>query len=171
MSEIRNFSDIAISIMSNLTESERSLPSIWKKVVSKVNKYGDRLCGNTRVVDYKNGVLLIETDHPGWNQIMNIYQKFIITGLNRELPDLKINTLAFRVKGNDAQLSQSYDEFLEEKNKEYQEKLEKDEKEIDKFYENLGKNREEEKKESSLPPEILEKFERLKQSMLTNDEK
>jgi hypothetical protein len=60
---------------------------------------------------------------------------------------------------------------LEEKNKEYQEKLEKDEKEIDKFYENLGKNREEEKKESSLPPEILEKFERLKQSMLTNDEK
>ena len=74
MSEIRNFSDIAISIMTNLTESERSLPSIWKKVVSKVNKYGDRLCGNTRVVDYKNGVLLIETDHPGWNQIMNIYQ-------------------------------------------------------------------------------------------------
>ena len=32
--------------------------------------------------------------------------------------------------------------------KEYQEKVEKDEKEIDKFYENLGKNREEEKKES-----------------------
>ena len=42
---------------------------------------------------------------------------------------------------------------------------------MESIYSKTLKQLEEEKKESSLPPEILEKFERLKQSMLTNDEK
>jgi len=150
------------------------LPGVWKKVVSKVHSYanesensekrmpiGERLAGNTRVVDLKNGILLIETDHSGWIQYLKMYQKFIITGLKRELPNLKISTFAFRITGSKAALN---DVFEEKTKKEFYEKLDKEEEELKKYY---GK-REEKKAESNLPPELLEKFASMKESLLTN---
>ena len=165
-------------IMMQFSESSfmggNELPSVWKRVVSKVHSYanesensekrmpiGERLAGNTRVIDLKNGILLIETDHPGWIQYLKMYQKFIIKGLKRELPNLKISVFAFRVAGSNAALN---DVFEEKVKKEFHEKLEKQDKQLDEI---LGQA---EKKggASNLPPELLQKFESMKESLLTN---
>ena len=111
-------------------DSANEICSIWKKVVSGVHSsryesensekrmpIGERLAGNTRVIDLKNGVLLVETDHPGWIQYLRMYQKFIIKGLNMNLPDLKISTLAFRVTGQKVNLSESYNNQIQNERK------------------------------------------------------
>ena len=95
------------------TSEANEICSVWKKVVSGVHSFkhesedsdkrmplGERLAGNTRVIDLKNGVLLVESDHPGWIQYLRMYQKFILKGLQMNLPELKITNLAFRVAGS-----------------------------------------------------------------------
>lgn len=161
-------SDLMLKMM-NLTDFNGSeLPSVWKNVVSKVNNYGERLAGNTRVIDLKNGVLLIEADHPGWIQITQMYSKFILTGLSRALPDLKIASLAFRLAGSRVSLSESYQNMLEKSGKKFNEKIESQEKEIDRI---LGHKKDYPAAENVLPPEIQKKFERLKKTVLTNSKK
>ena len=159
------------------TDSANEICSVWKKVVSKVHSYkdeaensekwfpiGERLAGNTRVIDLKNGVLLVETDHPGWIQYLKMYQKFIINGLKMSLPDLKISSLAFRVAGEKVSLSETYEQQLEKSRREQAAKLAKQEKELQKF------DKKAESPASELPPELLAKFDSIRQSMLTNSD-
>ena len=165
--------NISTSSVNNANE----IFSVWKKVVSKVHSYkdesedsekripiGERLAGNTRVIDLKNGVLLVETDHPGWIQYLKIYQKFIINGLKMNLPSLKINSLAFRVAGSNANLSNSYEDQLSKSRKEMESKIEQQEKELEKF------NKNKPAVSSGLPEELLAKFDSIRSSMLTNSE-
>ena len=173
----------------NISTSEANeICSVWKKVVSGVRSFkhdsedsekrmplGERLAGNTRVIDLKNGVLLIETDHSGWIQYLKMYQKFIINGLKRELPELKISSFAFRIAGSQAALSDVYNEQVRKMNKEYNEKLDKQEKEIDAYYKKIesqneknGQTKENSTSNSNLPPELLEKFSSMKETLLTN---
>ena len=163
------------------------ITSTWKKVVSRVhsNKYesedserripiGERLAGNTRVVDLKNGVLLVEADHSGWIQYLRFYQNYILKGLKMELPDLKITSLAYRLAGSDAKLSDSYDNQVKKSKEELEEKIDRQELELKKFYEskndkkNKAENQAESEKKGGLPADLLAKFENIKNDMLTN---
>ena len=157
------------------TSSANEIFTVWKKVVSGVHSFkheaedsdkrmplGERLAGNTRVVDLKNGVLLVETDHSGWIQYLRMYQKFILNGLRMNLPELKITNLAFRVAGEKVSLSESYDQQLKKSREEMAKKIEEQEKELKKFEDKK------EKPSSELPPELLAKFDSIRQSMLTN---
>ena len=160
----------------NINTSEANeICSVWKKVVSGVKSYkhddedsekrmplGERLAGNTRVIDLKNGVLLVESDHPGWIQYLRIYQKYILNGLKMNLPNLKISSLAFRVAGEKASLSETYEQQLAKSRKEQEKLIEKQEKELEKF------NKKASKGSTELPPELLAKFDSIRQSMLTN---
>ncbi|MCQ2593089.1 MAG: DUF721 domain-containing protein [Treponema sp.] len=182
-----NCSDMISKVLNMTNLGDNEIDSVWKSVVSKINNYessddcerkmpiGERLAGNTRVVDLKKGILLVETDHSGWIQYLKMYQKFIITGLKRALPDLKINTMAFRITGSNVSLSDSYNESYSREIKKMSENLDKQDKEIEKFFENnntdSNKNNKKTDDSSNLPPELLEKFESIMQSMLTNPEK
>ncbi len=161
------------------TAEANEICNVWKKVVSGVHsaKYesensdrrmpiGERLAGNTRVIDLKNGVLLVETDHPGWIQYLKMYQKFILNGLKMNLPDLKITNLAFRVAGEKVNLSESYENQLKKERKEMEARLEKEEKELARY----KKAENQQKTTSELPPELLAKFDSIRQSMLTNSD-
>lgn len=170
--QIISAADIMMQVGNIGTSEANEICSVWKKVVSGVHSYkhesedsekripiGERLAGNTRVIDLKNGVLLIETDHPGWIQYLRMYQKFILTGLKMKLPDLKITNLAFRVTGEKVSLSESYENQLAKERKDMEAKLEKQEKELKK-YEKKNSNA------STLPPELLAKFDNIRNSML-----
>lgn len=159
------------------TSSANEIFTVWKKVVSGVHSFkhesedsdkrmplGERLAGNTRVVDLKNGVLLVETDHSGWIQYLRMYQKFILNGLRMNLPELKITNLAFRVAGEKVSLSESYDQQLKKSREEMAKKFEEEEKQLKKFEDKK------EKPSSELPPELLAKFDSIRQSMLTNSD-
>ena len=170
--QIISAADMMMQVGNIGTSEANEICSVWKKVVSGVHSYkhesedsekripiGERLAGNTRVIDLKNGVLLVETDHPGWIQYLRMYQKFILTGLKMNLPDLKITNLAFRVTGEKVSLSESYENQLAKERKDMEAKLEKQEKELKKY----------EKKSSTastLPPELLAKFDNIRNSML-----
>lgn len=153
--------------------NSNELPSVWKKVVSNIGKneneeeitIGERISSNSHVVDLKNGVLLVEANHSGWIQYLRMYQKFIIKGLNWALPDLKIRNLAFRVSGSEANLSNQYNEMVSKEKEKINKKLENDEKKL----ETINFENKNEKAESKLPPELLERFELLKKSMKNND--
>jgi len=181
--EIISSSMMMVNLLNNNSfGSANNMTSVWKKVVSKIHTFnddensekhiplGERLAGNTRVIDLKNGILLIETDHSGWIQYLRMYQKFIITGLNRELPNLKIKTFAFRMAGSKFSLNDNYEKELEASRKKLLLKLNEEDKIAEKY---LGKEEEAEKEKNpnKLPPELLEKIESLKRSMLTNSEK
>lgn len=192
--KIINCSEMILKAVNISLPQNNELPSVWKNVVSKIhsNYYesensekrmpiGERLAGNTRVVDLKNGILLIETDHSGWIQYLKFYQKFIITGLKRALPDLKINSLAFRIAGSEALLHEMNKKIETDAINEMKQKIEENEKKIDEYYANNNSEKnqnsenveitENNEKNSNLPPELLEKFESLKKSMLTNSQK
>ena len=175
----------ASDFMSRFTNIDFSksdkLTNVWKKVVSKISvtkfesensekrmSIGERLAGNTRVVDLKNGILLIETDHSGWIQYLRTYQKFILNGLKKELPDLKISSLAFRQAGSNVGLYNSYEEQMKTESKQFYEIIEKQERKIEKENVNKAKKNVENENECTLPPEMLAKFDSIRNSVLTN---
>ena len=144
--EIIDSSKMMMNIVgSSLFAQTDNVGSVWKRVVSKIHSYsedennekhmpiGDRLAGNTRVIDLKKGILLVEVDHPGWIQYLRMYQKFIITGIKRELPELKINTMAFRQAGSSVHLNDDYEERLANARKQFSQKLDEQDKEIEDF--------------------------------------
>lgn len=171
----------------NIATSEANeICSVWRKVVSSVHSFkhdsqdsdqrmplGERLAGNTRVIDLRNGVLLVESDHPGWIQYLRMYQKYILNGLKMNLPKLNITNLAFRVAGEKVSLSETYEQQLARSRKEMEQKFEEQEEQLKK-YEKKARASEAsesaEKQGSELPPELLAKFDSIRQSMLTNSD-
>ena len=175
--QIISAADMMLQAANIGTSEANEICSVWKKVVSGVRSakhdgedsekrmpLGERLAGNTRVIDLKNGVLLIETDHPGWIQYLRMYQKFILKGLQMNSPDLKITNLAFRVAGEKVSLSETYEQQLAKSRREQAAIIEKQEKELKKY------EKKAEAPKSELPPELLAKFDSIRQSMLTNSD-
>lgn len=153
---------------------ENSISNVWKKVVSNIGKknvefdeitIGEKIAANTHVVDFKDGVLLVEANHSGWIQYLRMYQKFILQGLKWNIPDLKITNLAYRVTGNAVNLSESYEYQLDKSQKEMEQRVERQEREL---AEKFGEKEEKKSSSGQLPPELIEKLQSIKQSMLTN---
>ena len=189
MSDIISMNQILEQCRVFADSDEGKLPSAWRRVVSKIKStsetserdeasdkripLGERLAANTRVMDLKNGVLFIESDHPGWIQYLKFYQKFILKGLAMESPELKIQSLAFKLKTVEEEPQDVYEIALKKARQELEAKNAEKEKEIQEF---LEKNKPFETEEpdgaqKELPPELKAKFDSLWQTMLTNSEK
>ena len=143
----------------------------WKKTVSGIRGCGANLAAHSRIIDLKNGILLVETDHPGWIQLFQMNKSYILRGLKQLCPELSISTIAFRLKGSDAALSSGYSESDMKKERQHLENVISDEEE--KLSE-LGFNDKKEKnykKAEELPQELQDLFKRLKESLLTNTDK
>ena len=175
--QIISAADMMLQAANIGTSDANEICSVWKKVVSGVRSMkhesedsdkrmplGERLAGNTRVIDLKNGVLLVETDHPGWIQYLRMYQKFILNGIRMNLPSLKITSLAFRVAGEKVNLSEAYEQQLSKSRRELAAKIETQEKELEKYSKTSPT------RSSELPPELLAKFDSIRQSMLTDSD-
>ena len=187
MSEILKMSDLMDQVNSFSQSQEGQLPSVWKKVVSKIKSVdelseteaaenkrfplGERLAGNTRVLDLKNGILIIESDHPGWIQYLNFYEKFILKGLKMELPELNIKSLAVRLKEKRPTLADSYEQAVEKAKKELQAKMDEEDKEVKKYFEGQEKSKKAKDDKDELPPELKAKFDSLMKTVLTNSDK
>ena len=73
-------------------------------------------------------------------------------GLRLKVKDIQIKSLAFRVKGNDAHLTEDYETYKKRINDEYFEKIEDDEKKLEQmgFKNEIGEN--------EVPQEVRELF-------------
>ena len=117
------------------------LLSGWKKIVSTIstdpkeraekkeqNKTGLLLASHSDVVDLKNGILLVETDHPAYIQMMMMYKDYILKGLKKNYPELNIKSVCYKLKNTDVKLkdfSSNSDETSKEinENKKTKEKI------------------------------------------------
>ena len=50
---------------------------------------------HSRIKDLDRGILLVETDHPGWKQILQTKQSKLLNDYRRRFPDLEISGLSF----------------------------------------------------------------------------
>ena len=176
MNDIMSSSDIMLKVMNfSANGDSQKIQSVWKDVVSKIKNYqsdddeaplGERLAASTRIVDLKNGVLLAETDHPGWIQYLNFYKKFIIKGIKMAIPDMKITSMAFRIAGSKISLSESYEESVRKNKIEMDKRIDAQENAMKKY---VGKSAQSGQKDA-LPPELTAKFDSIIQNMLTNPE-
>ena len=81
-----------------------------------------------------------------------------------KMHDKKITALALRKKKKKVSLSESYEQQLAKSRQDFEKKLENQEKELAKF------DKKSEAPKSELPPELLAKFDSIRQSMLTNSD-
>jgi hypothetical protein len=65
--------------------------SSWKFLV------GEQAAAHSRVADVNNGILVIETEHPGWIQLLQLRQKAILDGIEARYPELNLRSIVFRV--------------------------------------------------------------------------
>jgi hypothetical protein len=59
---------------------------------------GEKMYCHSKIVDIRNGSLLIETDHPGWTQLFHMHRKYILSQLKKAVTELNITTLSIKLK-------------------------------------------------------------------------
>ena len=115
---LENFISAQEMIMTAFTNIEKAelernnlLLKTWRTTLESIRSnaengknLGTNLYSHSRIIDLKNGILLVEADHPGWIQTLRLYQKYILTGLKRNVPNLEISSLAFRLRGTNLEL-------------------------------------------------------------------
>lgn len=155
------------SIEKETFEKNSKIISVWKKIITKIKNDGQKLYEHSSVIEIKNGILLIEADHPGWIQIFQMNSKFIVNGFSMYAPELNIKSVAFRLKGSNALLYDvNYDDIMVKEKHKMAEKYKDEEKMLTK----MKKKDEDKSTECTLPPELAAKFESMKSSMLTKNE-
>lgn len=147
--EVISCSDMIQAAYNNIEKSafekNNKFSSSWKKILTSIRTYnsdsnvGQNLFDNSNVVEIKNNILLIEANHPGWIQMFQLHKNYILKGLKMYVPELNINSLAFRLKGSNARLSNvNYDSELKNESRKLNRNIEKEE-EIIKKYEETNK--------------------------------
>jgi hypothetical protein len=63
---------------------------------------GENIAAHSRIIELEKSVLQIEADHPGWIQILQTRQQYILAALRRKYPELDIHGLSFRLSRNPA---------------------------------------------------------------------
>lgn len=66
---------------------EKPIASFWEDIVGK------EIAQHTRVKEIKKGILIIEADHPGWLQIINLKKRQIIDKVIKEFPEKEITEM------------------------------------------------------------------------------
>lgn len=165
--EVNSVSDIIKRIFDNIDvnqmDSAVQISAVWKDILCSIqnrssdnygikNNLGRKLADHTKIIDLKNEILIVETDHSGWIQTLQLYNTYILRGLKKNFPKLSIKSIAYRLKGTYFSTSSSIDS-IEKKT------LSQEEKRV----------LEQSSPKSDLPDELKERFEKLKQSMLDKE--
>ncbi|MGP1458631.1 MAG: DciA family protein [Treponema sp.] len=147
-------------------EKNNKLFNSWKKIITGISNFGQNLYEHTSIVDIKNGVLLLETDHPGWIQILQMNGAFILRGLKMYAPELKVTSLSYRLKGSNAKLyNVDYDTELRRESQKMNEKISEEEKKLSRY----GAKSFLPQDKAQIPQELNDKLNSLKQSLLTKN--
>jgi hypothetical protein len=58
---------------------------------------GERLAAHSRIVDVDKGMLVVEAEHPGWIQLLQLRQSEILEGVSSRFPELGLRGIVFRL--------------------------------------------------------------------------
>lgn len=68
--------------------------SSWAGIV------GTRLAAHSRVADIDKGILIVEAEHPGWIQLLQLRQSSILEATEKRYPEFRLKGIAFRLIEN-----------------------------------------------------------------------
>lgn len=86
--------------------------SAWPRIV------GTDLAAHTRVLDIRNGAILVGVDHPGWMQRLHLEQKRVIARIQSEFPALQVRYLHFSILAPGEIATETHKAPLKEKSEE-----------------------------------------------------
>jgi predicted nucleic acid-binding Zn ribbon protein len=58
---------------------------------------GGALAGHARLADVRGGLLIVEVDHPGWVQMVQLRQRTLLEAARRTVPGLRIDGIRIRL--------------------------------------------------------------------------
>ena len=67
----------------------------WKTIA------GARLGEHSRPADIRHGILIVEAEHQGWMQLLQLQQEHILEEIKRRFPELEIGGIAFTLSRGD----------------------------------------------------------------------
>lgn len=163
--------DMITRVFTNIEQSSlekgNKVVNAWRRTVESVKPNGKNIAAHSRIIDLKNGILLIEADHPGWIQLLQMHQKYVLTGLHRLAPDVTIHTLSFRLAGSSVQLTdgRSIQTAKQKERARLESQFEKEAAALE--AQGFGKNAVagDGKVAKELPPELKSLFDRFKSEM------
>ena len=74
------------------SKKSETIFSCWREIVGK--EIGD----HSKIVDIKKEIILVETDHPGWIQIINLKKEQILEKINKKFPEKEIKEIKVILK-------------------------------------------------------------------------
>ncbi len=161
------------NLEANQIENGNKILKYWRIVVESIYGNGKKLAAHSKVVDFKNGILLIETDHPGWTQLLHTSQNYILKGLKKYIPEIDVRSLAFRLRGTSASLTKVDENVVQEnERKKLEKKFDEEDRFLEEFEKNrqkLGKSEQESDSKGELPENLKNLFARFKDDMLTKN--
>ena len=101
--DYKDAKELVSRLFENIDDKNKPVQMLnaWKQVVSSIYENGPQIVDHSKLVDYKNGILLVETDHSGWTQLLQLNSKYILKGLKMKFPQLEIKSLHYRLRGQD----------------------------------------------------------------------
>ena len=88
--------DILGDFMRNLhLNMENGYSSVFKSWSSIA---GEDMSSHSAIKDLTNGILLVEADHPGWIQLLQMRKKKILKNVQKNYPELDIVDIRFILK-------------------------------------------------------------------------
>jgi hypothetical protein len=157
-SRIKSVSDLISTFfdrdMAAKGESYGNFRSAWSGIA------GERLADHSQPVDIRHGVLIVETEHQGWTQLLMFQQERMLEEIRRRFPELEIRSIAWRLAQTPAagrageQVTATARPIPAENQVEEERTADAPEKRVES--ERSGSAAD------SLPPEIVAAFERLK---------
>lgn len=64
----------------------------WKQIA------GERLAAHSRVVEIEKGFLIVEAEHPGWIQLLQLRQTELLDSVRNRFPELALRGIVFRLE-------------------------------------------------------------------------
>ena len=162
------FSNICVQDIENANETFNA----WKKTVCSIKSSnpneGNNLYDHSRIVDIKNGIIMVESDHPGWIQKLQFYKDYIVKGLQMQLPQMEIRNIVFKLAGSSFMFD--HGQNSEKSKEEAMKKMEQNLEEQSKISQKYIKNDQNSEKKGKLPPELEQIFENMSKNVLTKKE-
>jgi hypothetical protein len=86
------------NISENLMETAQGYSDLFSSWAVITEKNGiSSAASHSRIVELEKAVLLVEADHPGWIQILQTKQTYLLKTVIRRFPNLEIRGISFRL--------------------------------------------------------------------------
>lgn len=106
-------------ILQDKLDENQTIKKSWVQILQSISVTTEKLIDHTKIIELKNETLYIETDHPGWIQLVQLNKNKIKKQLKKSYPELKINSFSFIIQNKNKKIENSNLENLtiEEKEK------------------------------------------------------